>query len=98
MNRRLFFRVEARADISEAARRYDRERPELGERFLGELGEFLDRIAASPTRFPLVEEDVRRCALGRFPYGIYFSIEESGVVVMAVLHRRRNPDIWKRRI
>jgi hypothetical protein len=23
---------------------------------------------------------------------------ESGTVVMAVIHRRRNPDVWKRRI
>jgi plasmid stabilization system protein ParE len=98
VRQRLLFRPEARGDISRAAHRYEEERPGLGERFVAELGEFLDRIAASPAQFPLVEEGVRRCALRRFPYAIYFSVEESGTVVMAVVHRRRNPDVWKRRI
>ena len=84
--------------MSEAARRYEQERPGLGERFLAELGEFLDRIAAFPARFPTVEEGVRRCGLTRFPYAIYFSVEEPSLIVIAILHRRRNPDVWKRRI
>jgi plasmid stabilization system protein ParE len=98
VKRPLLFRLEARVDISEAARRYEQERPGLGARFLSELGEFLDRIAATPAQFPTVEEGIRRCALSHFPYAIYFSIEEPDIVVMAVMHRRRNPEVWKRRI
>ena len=93
--------------MSRAARSYEQERPGLGERFLAELGESLDQIAVLPTRFRLVGHDVRRCALRRFPYAIYFSTEETketeeteepGVVVIAVLHRRRNPDVWQSRL
>lgn len=84
-------------DISEAARRYEQERPGLGERFVAELDESLARIAMGPMQFPKVDEGVRRCGFPHFPYAIYFLSEEPCVVI-AVLHRRRDPLVWKRRI
>jgi plasmid stabilization system protein ParE len=40
---------------------------------------------------------VRRALLHQFPYGIYFLSEREAVVILAVLHSHRNPDVWKSR-
>lgn len=98
MTRRLLFQPEARTDISEAAHRYEQERPGLGERFVAELDESLARITMAPSQFRILEEGIRRCAFPHFPYAIYFSLDEPRVVVVAVTHRRRDPNVWKRRI
>jgi hypothetical protein len=33
---------------------------------------------------------IRRAILGRFPYGLYYLIEDQRIVVLAVLHLKRN--------
>jgi plasmid stabilization system protein ParE len=34
----------------------------------------------------------------RFPYIVYFSVETTVIVVLAVLHASRDPAEWQRRI
>jgi toxin ParE1/3/4 len=36
-------------------------------------------------------------AARRFPYGIYFRAEARRIVVLAVFHSRRDPEIWRGR-
>ena len=98
MSTRLLLRPEARLDIEDAVLWYEDQRPGLGDRLTMELGDLLVRIVRSPLHFPDVGDGARRGLLHRFPYAVYFLLEEDAVVVMAVLHQRRNPDVWKRRI
>ncbi len=54
-------------------------------------------VVADPTRWRVVEEpDVRR----RFPYVLYYRWEAEcdRVIIYAVMHCRREPGYWKRRI
>lgn len=97
MSPRLLLRPEARLDIEEAAFWYEDQRVGLGDRLTAELGDLLIRIEKSPLQFPLVDHGVRRGLLHRFPYAVYFVLEEA-VIVLAVLHQRRNPEVWKQRI
>jgi plasmid stabilization system protein ParE len=41
---------------------------------------------------------IRRALTKRFPYAIYFSVEGTVIVVLAVLHAARNPAAWQRRV
>jgi hypothetical protein len=34
---------------------------------------------------------VRRAVLQRFPYSIYFMVEDDRIVVLAIFHARRSP-------
>jgi hypothetical protein len=34
----------------------------------------------------------------RFPFGIYFRMRGSLLIVLAVFHTRRNPEKWRERI
>jgi len=86
----------AQADVDAALAWYDRRASGLARRLLDELTVAFDRITGNPFQFPLIEEPVRRTLLHKFPYSVYYLIEEEIVVVIAVVHQRRHPDTWKR--
>ncbi|MCY0878596.1 MAG: type II toxin-antitoxin system RelE/ParE family toxin [Firmicutes bacterium] len=88
----------AQHDISDTVTWYEAQRPGLGERFLWALDDLVHRIADNPRQFPVVESQVRRALLPRFPYALYFTVTTDCVVVVAVLHVRRHPKEWQRRV
>ena len=55
------------------------------------LGEASRTAAAAAT----LDDLFRRAGVRRIPYGIFFDLEESRVVVIACLHGRRDPRRWK---
>jgi plasmid stabilization system protein ParE len=97
MKRRTFVRPEAQTDIRTAARWYENREAGLGLRFVGEVRESLRRIADSPLRFPLVDKEVRRALLHKFPYPIYFVNKPDAAAIIAVLHQHRRPAAWQSR-
>jgi plasmid stabilization system protein ParE len=94
---RLLIRPEAQGDLEEAVLWYEEQRPGLGEVFAAKIFGLLQQIAGSPNQFPAVGPDVRRGLLRRFPHAVYFVLEEDEVVIIAILHQRRDPAVWQRR-
>jgi plasmid stabilization system protein ParE len=41
---------------------------------------------------------IRRILVNRFPYAVYFLSLEETVRILAVVHQRRHPDDWRRRL
>jgi toxin ParE1/3/4 len=97
MDRRFIVRPLAEADLEDAARWYEAERAGLSARFLSDVDRTFSRIAERPLQFPLVAGDVRRALLHTFPHAVYFRPSDDAVVVVAVLHLRRNPKVWRGR-
>lgn len=97
MTRRFIVRPLSEADLEDAARWYDDERAGLADRFLSDVDQTFARIRERPLQFPTVSSGVRRALLHTFPYAVYFRASEGIVVVLAVLHLRRNPKVWRRR-
>jgi len=89
---------EAERDIEAAAFWYEKQREGLGVEFVLELDAVLERVETAPRQFPEIEARVRRALLRRFPYAVYFGIEEGSVGVFAVLHQSRDPEVWKARL
>ena len=98
MARRFIVRLFAEADLEDATRWYDDERGGLSERFLSDVDRTFARIRERPLQFPTVGGDVRRSLLHTFPYAVYFRASDEVVVVLAVLHLRRNPKVWRARV
>lgn len=94
---RLDVSSEAELEIFEAALRYEREREGLGFRFEAQVNTVFSRLAVSPFQFPVIEEDVRRALVRDFPYGVFFTTGANVITVLAVLHLRRHPNVWKQR-
>ena len=89
--------MRADLDIAEAVQWYESRQPGLGVAFLEQLRGTYDRIAASPLGYQKLRGEIRRALTRRFPYAVYFIVEESLVVVTAVLHLRRDPSAWQQR-
>jgi len=93
----VVFGSAARADILEAVDWYRARAPSLAERFVAEIDAAVTRMAANPQQFPVVFRDVRRARLRRFPYGLFFRIEDAGIFVLACFHGSRDPRRWAAR-
>jgi toxin ParE1/3/4 len=88
---------EAQAELIQALERYDGIRPELGEQFASAVMESVEAIASTPLRFAVVDKSRRRAGVRRFPYGLFFLVEETRVVVIACFHGKRDPRRWQQR-
>jgi plasmid stabilization system protein ParE len=63
----------------------------LGEDFLRMFYACTSEIARNPLIYPKVFEDIRRRLLRRFPYALYFLIENNEIIVIGLFHCARNP-------
>jgi toxin ParE1/3/4 len=55
----------------------------------------VERIVANPARWPVFREGYRRVRLRRFPYAIYYHIEDlDHILVLAIAHHKRRPGYW----
>jgi hypothetical protein len=45
----------------------------------------------------MVTAKVRRALVRRFPYSVFFTFRDDTTTVIACLHHRRNPRLWRRR-
>ena len=97
MTRRWTVRPPAQADIDDAVAWYEGQQSGLGSRLLDVLDRVFKRIRDSPLQFPPVSVDVRRALLHTFPYAVYFRATDQAVVILAVLHLRRDPRVWQAR-
>ena len=96
-NYRLLSQPEADRDIEAAFQWYEKEQPGLGLEFLDELRATYDRIVEGPLKYQHLRSGVRRALLRRFPYAVYFAVENVVIVVLAVLHASRDPAEWQGR-
>ena len=94
---RVLLQPAAAAELDEAYRWYERERPGLGGEFLQASQAIVDRLADNPHAFPLIHRDKRRAVFRRFPYSLIFRIVGSDVFVLACFHGKRNPRAWRSR-
>ncbi|MBI2435839.1 MAG: type II toxin-antitoxin system RelE/ParE family toxin [Candidatus Hydrogenedentes bacterium] len=94
----MTFHTDAEAEFDEAVAYYDECRVGLGDDFYLEVYSAIQRIAEYPEAWPIQEADVRRCQTNRFPYGIFYSITEGEILVLAIRHSRRDTESWKHRM
>jgi toxin ParE1/3/4 len=97
VSRELIIRPEAQAELAEAFDWYERQRPGLGEELLAHVEAGLAQIRHVPKRNPIIYKQVRRLLIRRFPYSIFYSIDDDRITVLAILHGSRDPRRWQRR-
>jgi plasmid stabilization system protein ParE len=88
----------ADADIEAAFEWYESEQSELGFEFLDEVRATYNRILDGPFKYQELRSGIRRALTRRFPYGVYFSVEDDHLVVIAVLDTARDPAEWQFRV
>jgi len=99
MNYRVEYRKEAQLDILEAIEWYEKRRKGLGDEFFIAIENEKHFIETNPYYYEDKYKGIRKAITKRFPYIIYFRIESSStVLVYAVLHMKKSPMKWKRRV
>ncbi len=95
---RIRFLEIAQIELDEAIEYYSHEMLGLGEEFLAEVLNALNRIGEFPEAWHPCSKRTRRCQTRRFPYGIIYQIRKEEILVIAIANLHRNPDYWKDRI
>ncbi|MFN0034312.1 MAG: type II toxin-antitoxin system RelE/ParE family toxin [Saprospiraceae bacterium] len=90
----------AQSDVLNARAWYEDESPGLGERFSEALIASFLRIAKHPTRYTPIGKEARIAPVRRFPYRVFYTTNEAmkRVEIVAVIHNKRHPRVWKRRL
>jgi len=95
---RIRFLEIAEIELDEAIAYYNHEATGLGEAFLTEVLNSLDRIGKFPEAWHPSSKRTRRCQTRRFPYGIIYQMRKDEILVVAIANLHRKPEYWKDRI
>lgn len=87
----------AAEDILEIARWYDLQLAGLGNRFGQQLEIAFTAIQKNPTAHNKATGEIRKAFLKKFPYIIFFEIQETNILICSVIHSRRTPSLMKGR-
>lgn len=85
-------------ELIQAAEYYESRVEGLGERFLDGIDVAITDISSSPERWPFFLQNTRKRQMNRFPYTIVYLVDSTRIYVLAVMHQRRRPGYWKRRL
>jgi toxin ParE2 len=88
----------AQIELDDAVEFYNYEVPGLGDVFLAEVLNALNRIGEFPEAWHPCSKRTRRCQTRRFPYGIIYQKRDHEILVVAVANLHREPDYWKNRV
>ena len=94
---RYAFHPDAEAEFVRAVEFYEEREEGLGHDLAVEIYSTIERILAQPKAWLVMEDNIRRSLVRRFPYGILYVEDADEIFVVAVMHLHRDPDYWKHR-
>ncbi len=94
------FHPEAEKEFIKAIQYYEEKERELGLDFSMEVHKSVTRILANPESWTKVSDSIRRILIKRFPFGVlyHYDSESDHVFIVAVMHLRREPGYWEKRL
>lgn len=97
MNYILSIRKEAELDINNDFEYYQEKRAGLGHDFLLCVEEALEKLQRNPLAYREIYKGLRRVPIQRFPYRIFYVVQNHNVIITAVFHARKDPKSWSLR-
>ena len=88
---------DARIDIQDAIDFYNLKKKDLGTELLSYIDRAINQLKSNPFLFQRGHRGIRKIPVTKFNFAIHYFTEEKTVVIIAVLHSSRNPQIWKSR-
>lgn len=88
---------QAEADLAAAFDWYQQRKPGLGFELLDEAETSISSLSEQPFRHQCRYRDARTARLRRFPYVVIYTVRESSVFVLGVVHERRHPRVFRQR-
>jgi len=87
----------AKQDVKEAALWYESKQIGLGKRFTLHVRQKLNVLRKNPLLFVNRYDETRTAVFDVFPFMAHYNVDEHRklIIISAILHTSRNPDIWK---
>ena len=98
IDREIIVRREAQLETREAFDYYEEISEGLGFEFMRSLDATTQFIKRNPFAYQIIYEDVRQVLLRKFPYAIFYVLEENRIIVIACFHQNRSKIDLLRRI
>ena len=95
---RLIYHDEAFTDFRDAVDYYAMQSARAAGRLKVAIKKSLESIKADAGRFPIIEDEIRRCRVVGFPFDLYFTDLGDHVRIYALNHHSREPEHWKHRL
>jgi toxin ParE1/3/4 len=95
---KIIYDPEAKQEIKEAAAYSEECQEGLGQRFLSAVELTVEKVSNNPFLYRKFHGRFRRCLVNKFPYGIIYTIGENDVFIAAVMHLKRKPGYWIKRV
>lgn len=92
---RVVYSEHFQAELCCITGRYSAESRELGRSFVQTVENACLEIAADPLRWRVFDGRVRRCLVHRFPYILYYLVEDDLIYFGALLHSARHPETFR---
>lgn len=87
---KIIFFSQAALELEEAIAWYEIQHPKHGKEFFSIIEISIDKISQNPFTYLFVRIPIRRYVLRKFPYSLYFEIEDDVVRIASVWHHKRD--------
>lgn len=91
------FHPDALAEYTAAVRYYAQRRAGLELRFIESIEHAIASLREAPESGRVFDGEVRRWLAHIFPYAVLYTIESDSILIVAVMHCRREPRYWSDR-
>ena len=94
MLKKVEFAREASYEFRESVEWYESRVRGLGLRFTDEIDSTIERIKLNPDMYLEVVEDIRRIQANKFPFSLFYTMENDTLIILRVFHNKRKPIKW----
>lgn len=94
---KIEFTRASKDDFDRSLYYYKNESEELAARFSSDIKQSLKRIETFPNLYPKINERVHKCVAAKFPYTIYYMIDNETIYILGMASHYQNPDNFNSR-
>ena len=85
-------------DVEDAISYYEQKSKGLGKRFYDSFLATLQNIQSHPHHYTFVYSSVRRCMVAKFPYKVFYLVEQEKIFIIGVTHAKRSNTFIRKRL
>lgn len=75
---------------------YESQRSGLGDDFYICADNSFEIIKQTPYIYPIIHNNIRHASIKRFPYKVFYSVEDFSISVLSIFHNSRDFTAWKK--
>lgn len=95
---KVSFHPQAANEFEDAVIYYEDCQIGLGKQLTQEMGVAIQLVLAYPLAWALVDHQVRRVLVRRFPFGLLYTVINDEIYILAVMNLNKAPNYWKTRL